>query len=482
MPRQSEVSPTRPPIAVACFPSLASGPLVAADPPLDEREEFIRRSLINRYMRESIGQVLLGLLLCVVMASLCVRVIPLQQVMPWITVVAACYILRHLAETNFVRHLQDASTEVQLGFVRDIRPVYLVLAIGLGSSVLLFFDRLGDIGEFACWSILAGMMYVPTPRLALLPALGRVYTTAFFASALVCMLLVAAQDPSPSSHTAVWFLPLAILQWALTRRMTREIHRTQREHYGLVFDLAAQKREAVEAVQTKNRFLAAATHDIRQPAVALAIYAEHLEAYPDMHLELAPKIHRASQAVNGLFDSLFDLSKFDAGEVHLAIGPTRIADVIAALVSTADPLAREKGIELRVRVVDAMLQTDAARLQRMIGNVLANAIKYSHPGTKILLSARMRAGRVRVEVWDQGIGIPADQIQQVFSEFYRVDAATKLAPDGMGIGLSLVTRLAAALNTRLTIASVEGRGTRVSMEIRDVDPDPAKCRIAFDCG
>ncbi len=221
---------------------------------------------------------------------------------------------------------------------------------------------------------------------------------------------------------------------------------------------------------------------MRQPVIALSLYAEYLESYPDSHVEVGPKITQATAAVNNLFNSLFDLAHFDTGEVKLTIEPVRIAEVIDGLAHVVGPVAKASGIELRVRVNDALLQTDSTRLRRMIANVLSNAVRYSKPGAKILLAARVRQDKLRVEVWDQGVGIAADKLPKVFSEFYRVDTSTALAPEGMGIGLSLVARLAEALNTKITIASVEGRGTRVTMEIGDVDPDPEKRRIDLALG
>ncbi|MDN8617241.1 sensor histidine kinase [Variovorax ginsengisoli] len=438
--------------------------------------------MMNRYMGESINRVPLGVLLCLVMTWICWRHIPADEVLMWASVVLTGNFIRTLAESNYARKLRDAPCDVQAEFMRRITPIYLVLAAGWGSSPLLFYDRMSEVGEFACWSILAGMMYVPLPRLALVPRLSRLFTSVFFGTAVFCIIFTAWRS-GPEKHALLWFIPLALLQWSLTRRMTSDTHRTQRDHYGMVFDLAAQKQEALEAVQTKNRFLAAATHDMRQPVIALSLYAEYLEADPDSYRELAPKITRATTAVNNLFSSLFDLSKFDAGEVHLAVEEARISELIESLATIAGVHAKAKGIDLRVRVTgDPLLQTDTMRLRRMIGHVVSNAIKYSHPGTKILLTARARGGKVRVEVWDQGIGIPASKIKNVFDEFYRAEAAAELAPDGMGIGLSLVTRLAAVLNTRLTIASVEGRGTRVTMDIEDVDTDPEKRRLDLALG
>lgn len=366
--------------------------------------------------------------------------------------------------------------------MRHLAFLYAILGAIWGSAVLLFFDEGPAAGQFGCWIIAGAMLYVPLNRLSLVPMLLRSYTNTFLLTVLVCSIYSAWQMPDARSDLDVWILAFVLFQAWLIGRMSSDTHKSAEDQLGLQYDLEVQRSEALEAVKTKNRFLAAATHDMRQPVIALSFYAEYLEAYPESHVELAPKITRASNAVNTLFSSLFDLSKFDSGEIHLAVEPVKIAEVFAGLQATFEPLARAKGLELRVRVADALLHTDAARLKRMIGNVLSNAVKYSRPGRRVLLAARVQGSRLCVEVWDQGIGIPADQIDKVFAEFYRVDAARKLAPDGMGIGLSLVSRLAAALNTRLTIASVEGRGTRVTMEIGDVDPDPEKRRLDLALG
>jgi signal transduction histidine kinase len=474
-----ETSP--PAVAVASAPNLRSAHSSSAGAAPDERREFIRRSLKNRYMDESIKRMPPGLILCLAMTAVCLPVVPASDVLAWTSVVLLGDFVRLVAEMRFTHTLRDAPGAVQAEFLDGITPIYLVLAISWGCSPLLFVERMDELRAFACWLIVAAMMYVPQPRMALVPKLGRRFTSVFFVTALSCILYSSWKSGAPR-EAFVWMMALCAGQWALTCRMTADMYRTQSEHYGLIYDLEAQKREALAAVQAKNRFLAAATHDMRQPVIALSLYAEYLEEYPETNLELAPKIKRASDAVNSLFNSLFDLSKLDAGDVPLSVVPVRICEILNNMFTTAEPVARAAGIELRLRVTDTLLQTDAMRLRRMIENVLSNAIKYSRPGGKILLAARVRHGKLHVEVWDQGIGIPAEKISQVFTEFYRGDAALKLAPDGMGIGLSLVARLAEALNTKITIASVEGRGTRVTMEIGDLDPEQKARTLAFDGG
>ena len=268
-------------------------------------------------------------------------------------------------------------------------------------------------------------------------------------------------------------LGISVFYWWLLGHYGLGIHQNQTEQFGLQYDVQQKAREARAAVETKDRFLAAAAHDMRQPVMALSLYAEHLLAYPEMQPELAPKIAAASLAVKHMFESLFDLANLDSGQVILQVEKVRTAEVLDSLVVHFGPLAAAKGIELRVRGVAAVIRSDSVRLQRMIGNVLGNAIKYSPPGRRILLVARPHGDGVRVQVWDQGLGIPAGDIDRIFQEFYRVDRADAPTVDGMGLGLSIVARLSKVLNARIHVRSTVGRGTCFTIDLGDVDDGDA---------
>ncbi|PNG48895.1 Alkaline phosphatase synthesis sensor protein PhoR (plasmid) [Variovorax sp. WDL1] len=439
------------------------------------RSDFIRQSLMNRYVWESRRRMPAGLLICFAMAAMAVGAgIPYWQALLWLGLVLLGNGVRFAAERKCSRSLLEASAQTRTEYLKRFAPIYPFVATVWGCSTLLFFGRTSSLHQFASWFLVARMLYAPMPTFSLIPIIFRLYASFFFVSTLLCISYLVWGD---SSRTALlWVIPVGLAQLILTLRVSRDTHRAQAEQYGLIFDLAAQKHAADDKVKSKNRSFAAAAHDMRQPVIALSLYAEHLESHPESHVEVGPKIARASAAVSKLFNSLFDLAHFDTCEVKLSVEPVRISEVIAGLVETQKQEAEAAGIELRVRVKDALLQTDPTRLRRMIANVISNSIRYSKPGTKILLASRVHRGKLRVEVWDQGIGIAPANLPHVFSEFYRVESSASLAPEGMGIGLSMVARLADALNTKITITSVEGRGTRVTMDISDVDPDAARRR------
>jgi signal transduction histidine kinase len=129
-----------------------------------------------------------------------------------------------------------------------------------------------------------------------------------------------------------------------------------------------------------------------------------------------------------------------------------------------EPVARAKDVELRMRTVRGELTTDPVLVRRMIGNVVSNAIKFTPPGKKVLISARTRGPTVLVEVWDQGVGIAPAELRKVFLEFYKVAGAGENA-EGFGLGLSIVARLAHVLDTRLSVRSRPGKGTVFRMSI-----------------
>ncbi|MBS0452669.1 MAG: HAMP domain-containing histidine kinase [Proteobacteria bacterium] len=425
-------------------------------------------------MREAQARTPIGAILAVVLSAVCITNDPFFLLALWLGLVLAWNIAQFHLVRRYLTVIDPSTPQRRAAFLKRIPPFYAAIGVAWGLSPLLFFDQLDDLREFACWAMLACVLYGPAHRLALLPALHRAYTNSFFLASLLTMVAITVDDGRPG-NTLLWFLPVALLQLWMARRIATDVQSTQAVLYGAQFDLAATNKEALAAVKAKNRFLAAAAHDMRSPVIALGMYAQFLEDDPSNCQTIAPKINRATTAVNALFTSLFDLAALDNGQIPLTIEPVSVADVIRTVHNELEPHATARKLQLRVRMGNAAVrQTDATRLRRMVSNVLSNAIKYSKPGSKILLAVRTQDGWVRIEVWDQGVGIPADQVGQVFQEFYRAKGGAELAPDGMGIGLSLVTRLADALNCRITLSSAHGRGTRVVIEVGDVGPDPTK--------
>jgi CheY-like chemotaxis protein/two-component sensor histidine kinase len=165
-----------------------------------------------------------------------------------------------------------------------------------------------------------------------------------------------------------------------------------------------------------------------------------------------------------LLDQLLDLSKLEAGTVQATAQDVSLSDVLASIETQFAPLARAKGIELRLHRRDAWLHGDPLLVQRIVLNLVANAIHYTERGG-VLVGARRRGERLRIEVWDTGCGIPEDRHQEVFREFVRLDRAEHRRASGLGLGLAIVARLADLLGTRIELRSRVDRGSVFAFEL-----------------
>lgn len=230
--------------------------------------------------------------------------------------------------------------------------------------------------------------------------------------------------------------------------------------------LLRQAREAADqANRTKSRFLAAASHDLRQPLQTIAILIGVLErrvTEPEMRATLA-KLDAAVAHMGELLDSLLDVSQIGAGTIRPEITEFPVETFLARAADEFAPLAAAKGLELRAIPVSATIRTDQRLLARMIGNLLSNAIKYTDHG-KILIGCRRRGGGLQIEVWDTGIGVPPESVEAIFEEFHRGDTAD-LNRFGLGLGLYIVERLAELLGHTVRVRSVPGKGSMFAIAI-----------------
>ena len=230
----------------------------------------------------------------------------------------------------------------------------------------------------------------------------------------------------------------------------------------LIQSLQAQTHAAKAGAEFRTRFLTGAAHDLKQPISALGIYAEWLSSEPQLVEELAPKILHATQAINTLFDSMFDLAKLDVNRIQPDLRTVQVRHLLEDLHVQYRPLAVQKGLTLRLRTVDAHLVSDPIILRRILGNLVSNAIRYTSSGG-VLLAARRRGDHVLFEVWDTGIGIAADQHVIIFDEFYKVPQ--RGTNDGFGLGLALVRRLAEMMDYPLILQSQLARGSMFRIRV-----------------
>lgn len=224
--------------------------------------------------------------------------------------------------------------------------------------------------------------------------------------------------------------------------------------------LMRQSFELQRLNRERSRFFASASHDLRQPVHALALFSRSLERDLAEH-PLAPvagRVVQATDAVSGLLNAMLDISKIDAGTV--VPRPTEIAvdPLFLRLAQLFEPRAQQAGLALRFHTAPEWLQTDPDLLLRVLTNFVDNALKYTRSGG-ILVSARPRGDRLRLAVWDTGLGIAPEHLPHVFDEFYQVDNPQRDVARGLGIGLAIVKRLVDLLSGEIGVRSQQDRGS-----------------------
>jgi len=240
-----------------------------------------------------------------------------------------------------------------------------------------------------------------------------------------------------------------------TQELTEALRKLERTNAAL----AAAKEEAERANLSKTRFLAAASHDLLQPLNAARLFAStlaELQSAPEPR-RVAQRVERSLQTIEDLIRALLDISKLDAGLVRTSIQEFPLSGSFAALESTFRPLAERKGLTLRVRPTKAAVRSDPVMLQRVVQNLLSNAVRYTRRGG-VLLGARRRGGTCVIEVADTGIGIPEREYELIFEEFHR-GALTEEEDVALGLGLAIVRRQVRSLGHQLEFRSTVGVGS-----------------------
>jgi signal transduction histidine kinase len=240
--------------------------------------------------------------------------------------------------------------------------------------------------------------------------------------------------------------------------------------------LREKKEEAETATLAKSRFLAAASHDLRQPTHALGMFVARLAQLPhDLETGyLIGNLEASVRAMQDLLDALLDISKLDARAVQVQIRPFALADVFTPLQAGLRLAAEEKGLRLRIRPTSVWLMSDPTLFNRIVLNLVSNALRYTRQGS-VLVACRVAGdGRhARIEVWDSGIGIAPEHHQAIFQEFYQVGNTERDRGKGLGLGLSIVERTAHLLGLQLQMRSSLGLGTRFSLRVPLVAPGVA---------
>jgi len=251
-------------------------------------------------------------------------------------------------------------------------------------------------------------------------------------------------------------LVLVLVPWYAAALISRLHAASQR--------LQEARGEAEAANVAKTKFLAAASHDLRQPMQALSMYASVLEqrvSDPDA-ARVVQGVQLSCRTLEQLFDGLLDISKIESGVIRPSVVDFTLMPLIEQVVATERPIAAHKGLQLRVVRCSASVRSDPALLERMLKNLVINAIRYTERGKIVVGCRRAGSGRLRLEVLDSGIGIDTHEQARVFEEYYQVAGGNA---QGLGLGLPIVKSLSELLGHTLSLRSAIGRGSAFSIEL-----------------
>ncbi len=279
--------------------------------------------------------------------------------------------------------------------------------------------------------------------------------------ALVSKLwLMGNPDYRPLGVVAVLYVPMLFMQARNSAAATRAAINLRFENVELVERLHGETERAEQANLAKSKFLAAASHDLRQPIHAQGLFLEALarSGLSANQEAILSSVRAASEASAGMLNTLLDFSRIEAGVVEPQIRPFHLQPLLTRIENELAPQANAKGLVYRSRETHAAVESDPALVELILRNLVSNAIRYTEHGG-VLVACRTRDEQVLLEIWDTGIGIEPSQQREIFREFHQLGNPERDRNKGLGLGLAIAQGLACALGYELSLVSVPGRGS-----------------------
>jgi signal transduction histidine kinase/ActR/RegA family two-component response regulator len=429
-------------------------------------EEELLRALARQTRRVPIPVFLAA----VMIAALAAERLPVAAWAGWLAMVAVVLVVRRtlLWRLPGLQRYSDAE-KLRIAILLNIAN-----GVVFGLS-LMFFPFLPEFERAIQSMILIGLCAgAVATNVGYMPVL-----LGFLVPTLVPLIALWALSPGVADpgwverSTAVLIALCSAILLPLGRdafRLFRESFEMRLEQAALNRRLQAALEEAESASRAKTRFLAAASHDLRQPLHTLSLFGAALAMcnLDPRTREISQNINVAVQGMASQFDALLDISKLDAGVVVVNRAPLEPRRLVERLGREFGPVARAKGLDLSASgTFDGMVETDRLLLERILRNLVDNAIKYTDAG-RIRLDVAAAGDDVTVTVADTGRGIPQDEHARVFEEFYQLDNPERDRARGFGLGLSIVKRLADLLGIRLDMESAPGKGTTFRLRLAAV--------------
>ena len=421
--------------------------------------------MTRTFMRYALASLRLSILVTMVVVAILYGSVTPVSLAIWTVAVTTIALMRYVILLTYKRRLNGVSGPVLRVFLMRVGWAWPAGGVVWGASMFVFFLKAPAYDQFVCIMVLVAMpaFAIGTFSANLRAFNGYVDGLALTVLAALAWQLVNGQE-LPANFTTAGMLALALIYWAAVRLSGRRFYEVQRANLELQFDnealvksLTDRTRSALDAVAVKNRFIASAAHDLRQPVHALSLYASWLVAEPELVAQIAPKISRSTRAVNDMFDSLFDFAGLENAVLQPNLQTVDLTTLVQDLELQYAPVALERGLQFRCRAVAGLrVRSDPLLLKRLVGNLLSNALKNTVSGG-VLLAVRRRRNAVHIEVWDTGVGVAREHQQAIFQEFYRIPQPG--TDEGFGLGLAIVSGLSRALGHPVGMLSRVGHGS-----------------------
>jgi len=458
-----------------------ASPLSTAPPPAATAEEASRVVRFKQTQLDALNRQATRARIPLVLAAACIgfvvyETVPLAQILVWMGAIAAVNFARWYYSVRWAP-ASRGNVDTQL---RTLIVLSLCGGAVAGIGPLLFLTRLQPAEQ----AILT-MLMVSWASAAV--SVNAAYRATYFAYVLPMLgpLVVLWGLGGSLEHVsvAVLIVLFVVLQAGFVRdneRIFRESFDIRYENERLIRELEVQRQAVIrerdraeEANRAKSRFLAAASHDLRQPLHAVSLYSAALSVRQtdERTRELSGRIGTGIASLSSLLDGLLDISKLDAEAVHPEPTVFSIDSLVSRLASDFRPIALSKGLALDVQSVEGVfVRTDAMLLERVVRNLLDNAVKYTSLGG-VTLRADVVGRRVEISVTDTGDGIPEHEQQRIFEEFYQVSNPERDRSRGLGLGLAIVQRLTRLLGLELRLRSRLGEGSVFTLSLPRARPE-----------
>lgn len=408
-----------------------------------------------------------SLLVAFIAALFLLSAVSYKLILIWLVLNIILHIFRkRLLTTHLAKIAQNQFNDFERA-ANEFRFYSLLNGLLWGMTAVFLFPKLSP-GYFDIIFILHGGYLITAVAATACYDLRAFYYFTFSSSALFATGIAINGGLSYWPHIVLACLyPFIISSFAIRfNNVMSEQILLSFQNIELMTDLRNQRDRAEQAMLSKNRFLAAASHDLRQPVHALGLFVSSLEPQiktPESK-ELVQKIKQTSGALGGLFHGLLDISKLDANVVENTPVHVKLDSLLTAYQAEYSTLALEKGIKFSIEISEnPVAYIDPALLDRIIRNLISNAINYTDVGEVKLVVTSTATARIKLSVEDTGKGIPQEELENIFSEYHQLENPERDRQKGLGLGLAIVRRLCSLMDIEITVESSLDNGSAFSL-------------------